>query len=233
LLIHAAALGGAVAWWRTTSVIPPSVDSIQSGGAGGTIFEFSSEMADQPTESPIHEPPLLQRAESEPPPDFLLSTMEPPQFQSDSPPWQQRRFDPQAAPLGLVEQDIPPAPRHRSVQLPPTAAKAQGNENAPSAKSTDAAAGVAGPVAYGSNIAPVYPPQALRQRQQGTVYLMAILDERGYVVSLTIERSSGYPLLDQSAMQAVASWRYAPARIDGKPSPIRVPIPVRFVLANP
>lgn len=60
----------------------------------------------------------------------------------------------------------------------------------------------------GSNLPPRYPPAALRRGQQGTVLLRVTCDEQGKVLAIEVVRSSGHPLLDEAAIDAVRQWRF-------------------------
>ena len=51
---------------------------------------------------------------------------------------------------------------------------------------------------------PVYPRESLDKGQEGTVTLMAVFDGAGHVGEVRVIQSSGYPLLDGSAMAAMA-----------------------------
>ncbi|MES2818583.1 MAG: energy transducer TonB [Pseudomonadota bacterium] len=77
---------------------------------------------------------------------------------------------------------------------------------------------------------PSYPVQARRRNQQGTVLLEVRLDEQGRQRDLQVLRSSGVASLDQSALKAVAAWRFRPETESGRAIPSRVHIPVQFAL---
>ncbi len=47
-----------------------------------------------------------------------------------------------------------------------------------------------------------YPPQAVSQGLEGDVILLLSLTENGQLVSATVARSSGHPILDQAAIDA-------------------------------
>ena len=66
--------------------------------------------------------------------------------------------------------------------------------------------------AYSSNPKPEYPIAAQRLAQQGKVVLRVIVSEAGDVLSLTIQKSSGYRILDASAERTVRLWKFVPAR---------------------
>lgn len=65
------------------------------------------------------------------------------------------------------------------------------------------------------NLPPAYPARAVRDSHSGTVGLTASIDEAGRVTDVTISRPCPYPELNRAARDAVAEWRYEPARLDG------------------
>ena len=77
-------------------------------------------------------------------------------------------------------------------------------------------------------VAPVYPPLALAARVQGTVILQAVIDEKGNVRELRVLR--GHPLLDDAAMQAVATWQFTPTLLNGTTVPVVMTVTVTFTL---
>ncbi|MBI4766404.1 MAG: energy transducer TonB [Deltaproteobacteria bacterium] len=83
---------------------------------------------------------------------------------------------------------------------------------------------------YGQNREPYYPAAAREQGWQGTALLKVLVLKNGTVGSLEIKRSSGYSLLDRSALKAVKDWKFVPAQKDGQPIEIGVEIPVTFRL---
>ena len=90
--------------------------------------------------------------------------------------------------------------------------------------------GAAGAGGRFANPAPAYPYEAIRQGQEGLVALDVSVDRNGYPVRVQIRRSSGFPLLDQSALQTVQRWRFDPAIVGFLPVEAKVRVPVRFVL---
>ena len=73
---------------------------------------------------------------------------------------------------------------------------------------------------------PVYPELAKRARLEGDVVIECTIDPSGRVVNSTVTKS--VPLLDQAALDAVASWRYRPTLVDGVPVPVLMTVTVRF-----
>lgn len=78
-----------------------------------------------------------------------------------------------------------------------------------------------------------FPAQAIRQHMHGTVLLRVLVDEKGRPLDVTIERSSGYALLDRSARaQVLAGWRFQPASVDGHAVRAWARVPVSFELRD-
>jgi periplasmic protein TonB len=82
------------------------------------------------------------------------------------------------------------------------------------------------------NPAPPYPYPAIRQKQEGLVVLETEIDKAGRPLDVTIKESSGFPLLDQSALRTVRRWKFDPAHIGFLPVQSRIVIPIRFTLEN-
>lgn len=85
----------------------------------------------------------------------------------------------------------------------------------------------------GTHSTPDYPPLAVRLNQTGNVMLRLSIDEHGAVVAATVEKSSGYDLLDNAAVAwVIAHWRYEPATKDGKPFATTMDAMVNFRLTG-
>ncbi|MCB2263159.1 MAG: energy transducer TonB [Candidatus Thiosymbion ectosymbiont of Robbea hypermnestra] len=77
---------------------------------------------------------------------------------------------------------------------------------------------------------PKYPGIARRRGQEGTVILKVLVDTRGQVGSLQVQKSSGHRILDQQAMKTVRKWTFKPGNRGGRPSRMWVRVPIRFQL---
>lgn len=77
---------------------------------------------------------------------------------------------------------------------------------------------------------PVYPVQALRAREQGTVLVLAQVDVNGHVSDTRIVRRSGSSILDRAAPNEVRRWKFEPALHDGHPIVASVEVPVSYRL---
>lgn len=83
---------------------------------------------------------------------------------------------------------------------------------------------------YQFNPNPDYPAIARQNRWEGTVRVLARVTAGGLVESVSLERSSGYAMLDRSALDSVRYWRFIPANRGGIPVFCDVSIPVAFKL---
>ena len=81
---------------------------------------------------------------------------------------------------------------------------------------------------FAGNAPPLYPDQARTNGWTGTVLLRLWVDATGQVTKVNVERSSGYAVLDASAVNAVSHWKGNPARRDGKPLATEEILPVEF-----
>lgn len=76
---------------------------------------------------------------------------------------------------------------------------------------------------------PLYTEEARRAGVQGIVILEAVVDAEGTVRNVKILK--GLPMgLDQSAVDAVMTWRYEPARMEGRPVPVYFTFTISFSL---
>ena len=85
-------------------------------------------------------------------------------------------------------------------------------------------------VAALNNPKPPYPLAARRQGAEGRVVLRAQVLEDGRCATVSIVRSSGYTLLDESALSTVRRWRFVPATRAGTAVAASVDVPISFRL---
>lgn len=85
------------------------------------------------------------------------------------------------------------------------------------------------PMAF-RNPPPRYPWQARLKGWEGTVLVRAWVSQEGKVVSVHIQRSSGYPTLDEAALQSIRAWKFRPAQRGGRRLAAVVEVPVTFRL---
>lgn len=82
------------------------------------------------------------------------------------------------------------------------------------------------------NPRPVFPLSARRRGMQGTVILLVQVTAKGKVSDVSVSQSSGYRVLDNSAIRAVQRWKFRPARRQGDSVSTSVEVPVRFLLRD-
>ncbi|WP_067515421.1 energy transducer TonB [Endozoicomonas ascidiicola] len=80
-------------------------------------------------------------------------------------------------------------------------------------------------------VEPRYPKLAQRRNQQGVVMLDVVVDERGAPLTIDILESSGYPVLDKAAIDAVKRWSFKPEQRNSQFVKSRVHIPVAFEIS--
>ncbi|TWH47344.1 energy transducer TonB [Sporomusa sp. KB1] len=85
-----------------------------------------------------------------------------------------------------------------------------------------------------SKVDPAYPSAARKAGLEGTVLLRIQILATGQPGDITIARSSGYNMLDEAAIAAVAKWRFVPAkdRSNGRTVACITSLPVLFRLNN-
>jgi TonB family protein len=127
--------------------------------------------------------------------------------------------DGQVAGVGVASQSHPPA-----------AIEGVGKGGNPSAQRVSVSTRAR--PAYGKNPTTPYPLLARRRGQEGTVLLFVEVGANGRAIRVSLKTSSGFAALDEAARAAVASWRFEPARVDGRPSAAKIEVPVRFSLRN-
>ena len=85
---------------------------------------------------------------------------------------------------------------------------------------------------YRYNPKPKYPMIAKRRGYEGTVLLNVYVLESGKVGELNLEKPSGFPVLDESAINSVKKWLFVPGKRDGISVSSWVQVPIKFQLTN-
>lgn len=80
---------------------------------------------------------------------------------------------------------------------------------------------------------PAYPASERRAGHEGNVILHIYVNELGKVTQAEVEKSSGFPALDDAAIKEVLrSWRLEPGTKDGKPEAMWHSISIKFSLSD-
>lgn len=146
-----------------------------------------------------------------------------------------------APPPPPPEPRLKPAPKRpakaKAAQTPADVSRGRRDQgigaSAGTASGPATAAAATGPrydAAYLRNPAPPYPPAARRRSLQGRVLVHAVVGPGGDCARAEVRKSSGHPILDEAALQAVRGWRFVPATRDGRPVAAGVEIPIVFRL---
>lgn len=140
------------------------------------------------------------------------------------PPW---RTDAPPPVLALPE----PRPVAESAVAVPRPAETRA---APSDSRTEVASVALTPPSFSAgylrNPPPRYPLAARRAGEQGTVTLKVLVTREGLPARVDLEKSSGSAHLDHAALEAVKTWRFAPARQGAEPVESWVLVPIVFRL---
>lgn len=85
---------------------------------------------------------------------------------------------------------------------------------------------------YLTNPAPEYPRLSRRLGEEGRVLLRVFVTAEGLPSKVEVKTSSGFPRLDESAVQTVWHWKFVPARQADQPVAAWVLIPINFSLRS-
>jgi protein TonB len=134
----------------------------------------------------------------------------------------QKPATPQPSRDSLPDRRMPPQQEANPVDSGPVAAMTQ--------EATGAAAIENALPEYGRNPQIPYPKGARQKGYEGTVMLEVLVNQNGTVDDLKILTSSGYAILDRSAVNGVKTWFFKPAKKGKDPVEMWVQVPVQFKL---
>lgn len=161
----------------------------------------------------------------------------------EAPPREEPIPEPVPTPEPLPKEPLPPKPEeilttNQSEQVataqPTPEPKKMERKPAPQRPTPVAAAKTANvpqPVVI-RNTPPVYPETARRAGWEGRVTVRVEVSADGLPISVALEKSSGYGVLDQAALRAVKGWRFQPRTIGGVAMAGMVDVPVNFTLSR-
>jgi TonB family protein len=78
-------------------------------------------------------------------------------------------------------------------------------------------------------VKPVYTPDAMQRRVQGSVWLDVVVLDTGKVGDVTVTKALDEDL-DQEAIKAAKQWEFKPGTYEGKPVAVQVVIELTFTL---
>lgn len=212
LLVHALAL-----MWIMLSPLQPSLDT--------EVFIQASLIAPEPLPMAQPEPVReLPRVEPEPPKPVRKPLPRPEKV---------------ALPQLAAASDAPSAVSVAPQEPAPPEPVAIDAVSTPTAAAVAPVAAVAEPppvnpprfdVAYLQNPKPAYPSMSNRLGEEGTVMLWVMVEADGTPSKVDIRKSSGFPRLDQAALEAVRKWKFVPARRGTEALAAAVFVPLSFAL---
>jgi periplasmic protein TonB len=85
---------------------------------------------------------------------------------------------------------------------------------------------------YLNNPKPHYPGIARSRHWEGLVLLRVYVTAEGRCGNLNVARSSGHDVLDESAVEAVRTWRFVPGKRGDTPIASWVTVPIEFSLRD-
>ncbi len=82
-----------------------------------------------------------------------------------------------------------------------------------------------------AQIAPRHPRELQKQRIEGSVVLLFVVNEQGMVVDPRVERASRKEF-EQAALEAVRKWKYKPGMREGEPVKTYIRQPIKFSISS-
>lgn len=210
LCVHAGLFWVEMPWSRPTLLTPQS----RAVSIDLVTFQRSVEQA-------VPQKPKVIKPEPKPKPKPVVKPMAPPPAEPIPVPPEPMPQTVEATPA------IAPAPQAQAVSIEPDAIVA---EESSADEPDDRAVVQASVPRYDLNPPPHYPRVARRRQYQGTVMLDVQVTVDGQVAQVRVAESSGYPILDKSAVKSVKEWHFTPARRGGRPIEMWVQVPVRYEL---
>ena len=181
---------------------------------------MASVVMDMPAPPAPAPQPVVPKVQPKPRPQPIPQVVSPPQ--------------PQPQPSTVITTAAPSENAPVVAAAPPSPAaapQAAGNQR-PNSPQT-AAATVALPSSdadYLNNPPPTYPRMSRRMGEQGMVVVRVFINAEGCAEKAELRTSSGYPRLDEAALETVKRWRYVPGKRAGVPEAMWFNVPIRFVL---
>ena len=183
-------------------------------------------------ESPTPEPPQPKPPKPEPPKPEPVKPQprpEPPRPEQPKTEPAKPEVRPEPVKIEAPATAVAPAPTPVAPPAPP----APPPPPAPSVAKPSARTEVSISASYAAaNRKPEYPKMSLRLGEQGTVVLTVMVKSDGSAGDVEVKSTSGFTRLDRAAADAVKTWRFNPATIDGKAVDKSYEVPITFKPPN-
>lgn len=125
-----------------------------------------------------------------------------------------------------IDNLVPEVPTPVQLEIPPDIPVTVESSNAITPNGSGAVA-PARSFSITHRVNPLYPSASRRAGEEGTVLLDIVVGANGVPTEINVERSSGFPALDESAVAAVRKWRFT---VNSDSNYARVHLPVTFKL---
>ncbi|HEY2464693.1 MAG TPA: energy transducer TonB [Steroidobacteraceae bacterium] len=149
------------------------------------------------------------------------------------------RLTPALSPISYVPVKIPaeppPAPKLASEQTAASDPSAASNSVGVTSTASGTALegeGAAQGIAVYHRVQPIYPRASEQAREEGDVVVGVLIDELGHVGNVEVVQSSGFRRLDQSVVDALRQWTFAPPGNGSQPERARTKVAWSFHLGN-
>ena len=134
-----------------------------------------------------------------------------------------------------IEQQVavdqpPPEVQFEEAVVPPAEVPVPASANAISGSQQQGAP--AQDLKTANRVDPTYPPASRRSGEQGTVRLKVLVDTNGRPSNVAVAQSSGFPRLDEAAMEAIRKWAFKPAMQNSQAVQSWTRVQVAFQLQN-
>ena len=106
----------------------------------------------------------------------------------------------------------------------PNAISAQVSDSAPATETAN--------MTVSKRVDPVYPAASRRMGEQGMGQFRVLVDEKGHPTDVQVLKSTGFPRLDQAAMEAIRKWAFKPAVQNSQAVQSWTRVQVAFQLKN-
>ncbi|WP_153301536.1 energy transducer TonB [Endozoicomonas arenosclerae] len=195
-------------------------------------FSSVQQAAPQPEPEPVKETPKPVEKKPEPvkkpePKKDVVKIAEPE-------PKPEVKKEPEPKPEKIVQKE--PEPEQPKKEIEPQQEPPAENQVAQTATQETEVEGVSNEPVFVSQPAirksapPRYPRIAQRRNQQGVVMLEVVVDTEGHAINIKVLESSGFAILDKSAIASVEDWEFEPQKRNNQLVASRVHIPVAFQL---
>lgn len=135
-----------------------------------------------------------------------------------------------AAPVALLASSGPTAATMQAAPAPVVIAPRSAPVEAPRVAATEPLIEARFDADYLSNPSPAYPVASRRLGEAGVVHVRVQVGVEGQALKVELKSGSGFPRLDQSALDTVARWRFVAARRGAQAVTSWVVVPIVFSL---